>query len=541
MLFLDEINWGGFYMNENQVKVHKLCNEISNYKSFVLYGAGYVAEMLLDALEKRNHQPTYCVVTNLKENAKKIRGIFIYDFSEKVLELQKEDILIIVAVTDLYEKEIASILFDNNIVNVVFASNYLWLPLCQKSFEDIYRDKDWEWYVSRIEEWFFERYSTNLPEYSLCPNMKEKKNAVLFVVENFSPRVVKIAKALKKTGKDVLLFLNAKVKQSAGEKFYTSLQNEDIQCCTFDLIEELIFLLLQNKGNVIHIFSNCFNPYTAYILVKLQNFIGKIVFENYDIANGFYTDLNENIIKMERYCIENARGICHREFSLEYLIEVLNFKIKGKTIRFFDYCCDEEQGNEKYEKCNELSICYAGGVVTEDDYPDCPFGGFLEIAERCEKNKCHLHIYPSVWDEKRYEKYIRKDKESLYFHFHKTIPYSKLISELSQYDYGICPTRDDVWEKDSSGYNIKNKYIYAGTNKYFDYLDAGLPIITAIPQKFVQYLEEKGVLINWTNGQYDFEFLLRMKDTMHDNVIKAKENLKISNNINKLLKFYESL
>lgn len=49
-------------MNENQVKVHKLCNEISNYKSFVLYGAGYVAEMLLDALEKRNHQPTYLFV-----------------------------------------------------------------------------------------------------------------------------------------------------------------------------------------------------------------------------------------------------------------------------------------------------------------------------------------------------------------------------------------------------------------------------------------------------------------------------------------------
>ena len=35
MLFLDEINWGGFYMNENQVKVHKLCNEISNYKPFI--------------------------------------------------------------------------------------------------------------------------------------------------------------------------------------------------------------------------------------------------------------------------------------------------------------------------------------------------------------------------------------------------------------------------------------------------------------------------------------------------------------------------
>ena len=43
--------------------------------------------------------------------------------------------------------------------------------------------------------------------------------------------------------------------------------------------------------------------------------------------------------------------------------------------------------------------------------------------------------------------------------------------------------------------------------KYFDYLDAGLPIIAGLPLKMVECLEKKGVLINWKNGQYDFEYL----------------------------------
>ena len=42
---------------------------------------------------------------------------------------------------------------------------------------------------------------------------------ILFVVNNFSPRVVKIAKALKKSGKEVIIFLDAKMKNPEWIKF----------------------------------------------------------------------------------------------------------------------------------------------------------------------------------------------------------------------------------------------------------------------------------------------------------------------------------
>ena len=134
-----------------------------------------------------------------------------------------------------------------------------------------------------------------------------------------------------------------------------------------------------------------------------------------------------------------------------------------------------------------------------------------------------------------------KDRESKYFHFHKPVEYDKLPDELSHYDYGIVPVRDDVWENEESGYNTKYKYIYAATNKLFDYLDAGLPLIAGMPLKMAEYLEKKGVLLKWTNGQYDFDYLRAVKDDMQKQVEKIKEELNIKKQIGKLLAFYETL
>ena len=102
-------------------------------------------------------------------------------------------------------------------------------------------------------------------------------------------------------------------------------------------------------------------------------------------------------------------------------------------------------------------------------------------------------------------------------------------------------TNDNIWEQEKSGYNTRYKYIYAGANKYFDYLDAGIPIIAGLPLKMIQYLEEKDVLINWTNGQYDFEYLKRNLKEMRHNVRQIKQELRICNHINELLDFYDAL
>ena len=307
----------------------------------------------------------------------------------------------------------------------------------------------------------------------------------------------------------------------------------------YNQVEELFFLLLEKGKGKVHVFSSAWRIDIPYLLVKFQSIIGSVIFDEYDIANGFYTGFDECTLQLERYCLENACGVCYREFSLEHLTDILQFDIKGKTIRFFDYCSKENIGTESITE--ELSLCYAGGMITEEEYSDCPFAFSMELIEMFEKNQCHLHVYPSNWEENKFRTYVDKDRESKYFHFHKPVEYDKLPDELSHYDYGIVPVRDDVWENEESGYNTKYKYIYAATNKLFDYLDAGLPLIAGMPLKMAEYLEKKGVLLKWTNGQYDFDYLRAVKDDMQKQVEKIKEELNIKKQIGKLLAFYETL
>lgn len=528
-------------MLKDEILLTKLLDNVTKYDKFVLYGAGYMAKELLRLLKTTRCYPSYCVVTTLDNDSKAIDDIPVYELNDKVLELKTKNILVIVATTSLYEKDIKDNLYSNNILNVTLISDYILMPLYKKTFEGIYKDKDICWFVSRIKNWYFEENGIELDFLKTDQVTERDSKKIVIVVENFAPRVLKIARALKDKGRDVVVLLDRKVKEYAGKKFCSSLLQINIKHYFYTKIEELMFLILQNKGAIIHIFTNAGNMYSAYILIKFQCYIGKVVFENYDLINGFYTNFDDDILMLERYCLENAAGVCYREYSLSFLTDILGIHIQGKIIRFWDYCSDRIYTYIDKNEDRELSLCYAGGVITEEEYPDCPFGGFLQFGEQCEKNKCHLHIYPSVWDEKRYKAYIQKDKESIYFHFHRTVDYDELIYEISQYDYGITLTKDNIWEQEKSGYNTRYKYIYAGANKYFDYLDAGIPIIAGLPLKMIRYLEEKDVLINWTNGQYDFEYLKRNLKEMRHNVRQIKQELRIGNHINELLDFYDAL
>ena len=531
---LEEVNW----MYNNEIKIRKLCDRISNFDNFVLYGAGDVAAKLLNLLKETGNYPLYCIVTNKCGSKISICNISVYEFNEKFLELKKNKTLVIVAVTEIYEKEIEQELQSKGVNNYILISDYKWYTL-SGDMQDFYMQKDFDWYCSNVCDWYYEKFGVSLDWNQYKKNTIEGNKQFVFVVEDFTPRVVKIVRALKKNGKNVLILASDVMKHSYNIGIDNELQEIADEYRIYDSVEELLFLVMQRNRITIHIFSQCCRLIIACILVKLKEHIGKVIFENYDIVNGFYTNVPQFQLEQEKYCLENADGICYREYSLEYLVNELNLKISPNTFRFWDYCSvGTFPVKESIKK--ELSICYAGNVITEEEYPNCPFAGFMKMANICEQNRCHFHVYPTRWDEKIYQKYIERDKNSLYFHFHKTIPYDELISELSQYDYGIVLTCDNVWDNECLGYNTKYKYIYAATNKFFDFLDAGLPIVAAIPLEMAQFLSNKGVLLKWTNEQYDFDYLLKMRETMRKDVLIVREELNIQKHIQDYIDFLET-
>jgi hypothetical protein len=532
---------------ENQFRVAMLRYKLKNYKRTVIYGAGYFAKLLISEMSEHGLAIDYCVVSSKNNSQDEIEGVPMYEFSECIEDIRNGDVIVIVAVTEKYEDEIVNILIENDINNYLLATDHV-----KKFIMNKYMNKSNIDILDIVTDWYVDNHKLKIDEFDNIRKRLEvieceyeqykNKDKIVFLIANISPRIIKMAEALDKEGYKIyaIYYPNVIMKNMINYKII-DLCEKKLFCSN---VEELLYNLIISKAMIIHLFSDIGNSDISHFLIRHKKLFPKIVFEQYDIANDMYSNSLFSTIndkrKDEKYCLENADGICSRGFELDYLINSKKIRIKGKNIIFFDYCNDEIVSKNK-DNDESLSICYAGGIATEQQYPGAPYACFLMLAKKCEENRCHFHVYPSIMDKNGFKDYIELDKKSKYFHFHNPIPYNELKQELSQYDYGVHPIRENFLNNEAIGYVTKNKMIYSVTNHIFDYLDAGLPIIAASPVEFIKYFEDEGVLINWTIDEYDFELLKLKRDEMKQEVIEVHEKLSIKNHINELLEFYDSV
>lgn len=364
---------------------------------------------------------------------------------------------------------------------------------------------------------------------------------ILFVVEYITPRLKKIAEALYNEGYHITMLYSEAMEDINGNLTYTKKYCEDNQ--SYECIEQLLLYLIESRIPILHYFGGWSYFENMLCMLQVKGILPKIVFETYDIYNGMYIEkvVSEQRCKIERYCMEHADGVCCREYSMEYCVEHLGFRLHNPALVFLDYVEEYNLLDKKEGQDNELSLCYVGGITTEEEYPDAPYACFLQLAAMCEEQKCHLHVYPSIWNENQFSRYLEFDRNSQYFHFHKPIDHSKLYQELGKYDYGIHPIRKTYLEKKLDGYVTHSKLVYSSTNKYFDYISAGIPQIGATPEKLTKELEKSGFLLRWTIDEYDFDELKRRKKEMRDIVIQNREYWMIKNRIFDLINYYEQI
>lgn len=187
---------------------------------------------------------------------------------------------------------------------------------------------------------------------------------------------------------------------------------------------------------------------------------------------------------------------------------------------------------------SKLSLCYVGGLGKEE-FPEF-LDNFKKLGDKCRNNKCHFHIYPNVHDEVAHSGYYEYENTNKYFHIHKPILAKDLIEEIAKYDYGVLPINKDSLKRNTYIYNTHEKVMYGVTNKFFDYIEAGLPIIAASPIEFSHFFEERGILLNWTIEDYEFNILYQKKQELKEKVLVERQKLKISNHIYELIDFYHS-
>ena len=122
---------------------------------------------------------------------------------------------------------------------------------------------------------------------------------------------------------------------------------------------------------------------------------------------------------------------------------------------------------------------------------------------------------------------------------HETVHQSKLAEELSQYDFGLIPFffKDTIhsWEK----------FKYSTSLKLFNYVEAGIPVISTKDIVFQSWIVERygmGITINKTDvpnlksiiEKIDYSLLLK-------NISENRPKISLSRHLPRLLKFYEKI
>ena len=364
-----------------------------------------------------------------------------------------------------------------------------------------------------------------------------KSNLIVFVIMYFKPRYIKMACALQSMDYRLCFIME-------DNEINRGIQKEipkGIQIRYFKSAEEALDICRKYTPLVFHIFVE--KEYeTAYFLIKNKKEIGKIIYSEYDLFWGYYKNAAkksaERAVAKERYCFENADGICFRDWGGEFLEKNSDYNIQGKWIMLLDGCAGTQIDRSR-KKLHGLHLCYVGSVcVGKQSGIYSHNEELMLLIERCEKEHVHVHIYPNRKNSGIYASYISMSKNMKYFHFHNSLPYSQLIGQISHYDYGIDISLKP-YEEAIETYT-KAAYRYDSGNKYFDYLDAELPLIAPCTELLAEEFERRGVCIRENLLTVDFNYLKAEKTKYREAVIQAKADFDMRKNITKLIDLYKN-
>lgn len=225
------------------------------------------------------------------------------------------------------------------------------------------------------------------------------------------------------------------------------------------------------KPDVVHLFVNYTN---ARMLPILWFSPAPIVYDPYDCMKGMMKP-EQKLPWFEEYTeklwFKKADHLCSRSLEPMYIKKTYNYAMPPSTF-FPDYCWKKPQFKIRQEdKRDDIRIFYSGGVVEETE-SSC----FIDLGRSLMKQQIHLHIYPSTnIVNKINRQYIFDEaKKNPYFHIHNQVPYSILMEEALKYDAAIVFLLNS---ESKELYVTREKFKYATSNKLFDYIESGLPVI----------------------------------------------------------------
>lgn len=350
----------------------------------------------------------------------------------------------------------------------------------------------------------------------------DQKKTIIFISDRYLARVDKIAYGLTLAGFNVILFCKS-------NKYFSQVYSKIF---TYKSSFKALWLSKQFKPLVYHVFSN-WEYDTAYKIIKNKQHTSKIVFDDYDVMSGMVYEeyLNRRYpdqLKKEKFCLENADGLCCRSLETQYPKRVFNYHYKGTRIFFAEYPWSYHQRAISSLPKKGKTIIYLGN-----------FNNTIKtIALLLKDIGWSIDVYPAHLSGLNIQGFPENIK------IFKSVNPKDLANVLLQYDFAIqLPA--NIINQNQKRYT-KNKFYYSAAGKIFDYLEGNLIVIISdsIHQKWI--LKRYGRIVD-VDENNPFDDMVKKLNDFNFNKIKEQnnfinpENLTIEKQISRLLKFYHNL
>lgn len=298
-----------------------------------------------------------------------------------------------------------------------------------------------------------------------------KKTRINLITTELRPRHFKISKALNRELFDVVFHLhpNDNIVDVCGTRVMNFRSPQElIGNCKHDNKAINHYLGVWNNDFAIHLLANSEHP---------------LVYETYDQLHGCcnpshidYPSLAER--QKELLCFQEADFVTYRDFRFTCLASEL-IKDRPNSALLLDGCLTgKSYGKFKKINLSNIKFVYCGNLPEPDSKSSRNY--HLEFANRVAEHGAEYHVYPLHKKVLNQYREVHGNLEYLNnFFIHEPLPYPNLILELTKYDVGVdlLSINGDREHDTGDFYSIECSN-YASNNKLFDYIDAGLQVIT---------------------------------------------------------------
>ncbi len=535
-------------------RINDLYQTLSASIKIIIYGAGDYAKEVYPVLKKMGFKKRIkaFVVTDAGHEPSYIDGISVCSIKELQLSDMKNT-TVLIAVSDVFFPEVIHLLQRYKFRQIFSIKSFI---ISEKELEQA-KDIQFLEYISETYIWnqvncmweFFQESEKQKKWIEQRAKRDIDRNKLVFLMGDFHPRYINIIGALIRKGYHIKILEYGTINQDyIRNVLFANYKIEYNKCST---LEELLFYAIQEKPLVYYFqpaWGDCSWPQK---MICHKSVFGKIVISLYDVMNDAYVYANEFQCYTERYVLENADGIVWRWFSKEFLEEKKGFVYRGKSIQFLDYCTTCEI-SKNINNDNILKLCMVAGdiayLLRENFDENGTYSDLAKINHILEKigdqTKCIFHVFVALCSDKDRDVCNTLEQKYSNVRFFNTMPHNELIQKISEYDYGcliynesaLPPVRGII-----SYLNYGSGYYNAVTNKLFDYISAGIPFIATAPYKLCQFFEQYGVVVKMNISNLDINYLLENREVYKEKAQRARVELQIDNQIQKLIDFLEIL